>query len=168
MSSIPPPPGEHGPREQTTREPIRRASIPPSPPPQQAGLSLRAARPKGPRRTAFVLSGGGARGAYEVGVLSYLFQELPRLRGGRVPRIDILCGTSVGAINACYLAAHASDPSHGVSRLVELWETVEISRVLGFGVRQAIGLPRLLLGGGEATGLFDVRPMAHLIETEVG
>jgi len=148
---------------------ITRAAIAPSPPPHQQSLSLRSARPRGPRRTAFVLSGGGARGAYEVGVLSYLFQELPRLRGGRVPRIDILCGTSVGAINACYLAAHASDPSHGISRLVELWETLEISRVLGFGVRQAISLPRLLLGGGgEATGLFDVRPMSDLVETEVG
>ncbi|MGZ3416540.1 MAG: patatin-like phospholipase family protein, partial [Polyangiales bacterium] len=77
-----------------------------------------------------MLSGGGARGAYEVGVLSYLFNELPRLRGGRVPRIDILCGTSVGAINACYLAAHAGDPSHGLSRLVDLWEGLEIGRVL--------------------------------------
>ncbi|MGZ3477477.1 MAG: patatin-like phospholipase family protein, partial [Polyangiales bacterium] len=115
-----------------------------------------------------MLSGGGARGAYEVGVLSYLFNELPRLRGGRVPRIDILCGTSVGAINACYLAAHAGDPSHGISRLLDLWEGLEIGRVLGFGLRQAIGLPRLVLGGGEATGLFDVRPMSDLIEREVG
>lgn len=146
-----------------------RGAIPPSPPPQEHSLSLESARPRGPRRTAFVLSGGGARGAYEVGVLSYLFERLPKLRGGRVPRIDILCGTSVGAINACYLAAHASDPSHGIGRLVELWEDLEIARVLGFGVRQAIGLPRLVLGGGgDASGLFDVRPMSELIEKEVG
>jgi NTE family protein len=115
-----------------------------------------------------VLSGGGARGAYEVGVLSYLFQELPRFRGGKVPRIDVLCGTSVGAINACYLAAHAGDPSHGISRLVDLWEELELSEVLGFGIRQAIGLPRLVLGGGQATGLFDVTPMSRLLEREVG
>lgn len=152
---------------QATR--VTRTAIPPSPPPQQHSLSLQSARLRGPRRTAFVLSGGGARGAYEVGVLSYLFQELPRMRGGRVPRIDILCGTSVGALNACYLAAHASDPTHGIGRLVELWETLEIGRVLGFTVRQAVGLPRLLLGGGgEPTGLFDVRPMTDLIEREVG
>lgn len=147
----------------------RRGAIPPSPPPQEHSLSIQSAKPRGPRRTAFVLSGGGARGAYEVGVLSYLFEQLPRLRGGRVPSIDILCGTSVGAINACYLAAHASDPKHGIGRLVQLWEDLEISRVLGFGVRQAIGLPRLVLGGGgDATGLFDVRPMSDLIEQEVG
>ena len=151
----------------TTR--VTRTAIAPGQPAQEHSLSIQSARPRGPRRTAFVLSGGGARGAYEVGVLSYLFQELTRLRGGRVPRIDILCGTSVGAINACYLAAHASDPQHGIGRLVELWQDLELSRVLGFGLRQAISLPRLVLGGGgDATGLFDVRPMSDLIEQEVG
>ncbi len=146
-----------------------RTAIPPAPPPHEHSLSLIEARPRGPRRTAFVLSGGGARGAYEVGVLSWLFQELPRLRGGRVPRIDVLCGTSVGAINACYFAAHANDPTHGIGRLVELWERLEITHVLGFGVRQALGLPRVVLGGGgEAAGLFDVRPMADLLDREVG
>lgn len=148
---------------------VTRTAIAPSPPAQERSLSIQSARAPGPRRTAFVLSGGGARGAYEVGVLSYLFEQLPRLRGGRVPRIDILCGTSVGAINACYLAAHASDLQHGIGRLVELWQDLEVSRVLGFGVRQAISLPRMVLGGGgDATGLFDVRPMSDLIEQEVG
>jgi NTE family protein len=146
-----------------------RTAIAPSPPPQQHSLSISGARPRGPRRTAFVLSGGGARGAYEVGVLSYLFQDLPKLRGGKVPRIDIVCGTSVGAINAAYLAAHASDPTLGISRLVDLWQDLEIAHVLGFGVRQALGLHRVVLGGGgDGTGLFDVRPMADLIDREVG
>ena len=52
-----------------------------------------------------ILSGGGARGAYEVGALSYIFDDMTRLRG-KPPRIDIISGTSVGAINGCYLAAH--------------------------------------------------------------
>lgn len=143
-------------------------SIPPGPPPSMR-VQVEKARITGPRRTAFVLSGGGARGAYEVGVLAYVLDELPRLRGGRVPRVDILCGTSVGAINACYLAAHADDFRLGIKRLLGLWHDLEIARVLGFGVRQAVSLPRLLLGGGgDATGLFDVRPMAELIEREVG
>ncbi len=147
----------------------RATAIAPSASPQEHSLSIQSARPRGPRRTAFVLSGGGARGAYEVGVLSYLFTELPRLRRGRVPKIDILCGTSVGAINACYLAAHAADPQHGVARLVQLWEELEIARVLGFGVRQAIGMPRVVFGGkGDARGVFDVQPMTDLIEKEVG
>ena len=146
-----------------------RTAIEPSPPPAMHSLSVQTPRIAGPRRTAFVLSGGGARGAYEVGVLSYIFGELTRLRGGRVPHVDIVCGTSVGAINACYLAAHADDPELGLRRLVKLWDELEIAKVLGFGVRQAISIPRLLLGGGsDAAGLFDVRPMADLVEREVG
>jgi NTE family protein len=119
------------------------------------------------RRTAMILSGGGARGAYEVGTLWYIFDDLTRMRGAP-PRIDILCGTSVGAINACYLAAHLGDPVLGLRRLVHLWSELQITRVLGFGARQFVGIPRLLLGGGdEGTGLFDVRPMAELVQREI-
>jgi len=114
-----------------------------------------------------ILSGGGARGAYEVGVLWYIFDDLARMRGGP-PKIDVLCGTSVGAINACYLAAHLADPVLGMRRLVHLWSELQITRVLGFGARQLGGIPRLLLGGGEmGTGLFDVRPMAELVQREI-
>lgn len=119
------------------------------------------------RRTAMILSGGGARGAYEVGVLWYIFDDLSRMRGAP-PKIDILCGTSVGAINACYLAAHLVDPVLGMRRLVHLWSELQITRVLGFGARQLTGLPRLFVGGGdEGTGLFDVRPMAELVQREI-
>ena len=64
------------------------------------------------RKVAVILSGGGARGAYEVGVLSYVLDSFARIRGA-APRFDILCGTSVGAINACFLAAHLSDDDEG-------------------------------------------------------
>src|SRR2546423_12999607 len=58
---------------------------------------------------ALVLSGGGARGAYEAGVLRYALGKLARRMGGSaLPRI--FCGTSVGAINACALAARAELP----------------------------------------------------------
>jgi NTE family protein len=114
-----------------------------------------------------ILSGGGARGAYEVGVLSYVLDGFARVRGAP-PRIDILCGTSVGAINACFLAAHMADPTEGIRRLINLWTEIDLAGVLGFGVRQAMGLHRVLLGGGrEAAGLFDVTPMARLIEREI-
>ncbi len=120
-----------------------------------------------PRRNAIILSGGGARGAYEVGVLWYLFDEFARLRK-RVPRVDILCGTSVGAINACYLAAHMVDPTLGMRRLVQLWSELELARVLGFGMRQVLSLPKLITGGGDdGAGLFDVRPMAELVQREI-
>ncbi len=118
------------------------------------------------RRLAIILSGGGARGAYEVGVLRYIFDELTRIRGAP-PRIDILSGTSVGAINACYLAAHLMDPVLGMRRLADLWGGLELASVLGFGVRQMVGLPRLFWGGHEGSGIFDVRPMADLVQREI-
>ena len=114
-----------------------------------------------------MLSGGGARGAYEVGVLSYLFGDFTRARGAPPP-IDVICGTSVGAINGCYLAAQMADPVSGIKRLGDLWSSLELDRVLRFGVGQALALPRLIRGGGgSATGLFDVRPMVQLITREI-
>jgi NTE family protein len=118
------------------------------------------------RSLALILSGGGARGAYEVGVLWYLLDELTRARG-RAPRIDVLCGTSVGAINAVYVAAHLVDPVLGIRRLVDLWSGLRLDDVLGFGVRQAVSLPRVLLGGGGGAGIFDVTPMAELVQREI-
>ncbi|MEZ4306519.1 MAG: patatin-like phospholipase family protein [Polyangiaceae bacterium] len=119
------------------------------------------------RKVALILSGGGARGAYEVGVLSYILDDFARLRK-KPPKVDILCGTSIGAINACYLAAHLAEPTFGVRRLVNLWTEINIDDVLGFSVKQAWQLPRVLMGGGaEAVGLFDVTPMARLIEREI-
>src|SRR5687768_4320936 len=51
--------------------------------------------------TGIVLSGGGARGAHEAGVIKYIRDELPpRVRAHA--RFEIVTGTSVGAINACF------------------------------------------------------------------
>ncbi|EYF07513.1 patatin-like phospholipase family protein [Chondromyces apiculatus] len=119
------------------------------------------------RKVAVILSGGGARGAYEVGVLSYILDAFARVRG-RPPRIDVLCGTSVGAINACFLAAHLNDPTLGIRRLIDLWNELQLEAVLGFGMKQALSLPRLMLGGGQSgAGIFDVAPMAKIIEKEI-
>ncbi|KYF71374.1 hypothetical protein BE17_02140, partial [Sorangium cellulosum] len=54
-------------------------------------------------KIALVLAGGAARGAYEVGVVQHILEEVSRDLGREVP-LDILCGTSVGAINVCGLA----------------------------------------------------------------
>ena len=50
-------------------------------------------------KRALVLSGGGARGAYEAGVLRFIVEEMPK-RFGVNPQFDIVSGTSVGAIHA--------------------------------------------------------------------
>ncbi|MEZ4253337.1 MAG: patatin-like phospholipase family protein [Polyangiales bacterium] len=55
-----------------------------------------------------VLSGGGARGAYEVGALHYVFHDLVQKRG-TAPKLSVIAGTSVGAVNATFLASTAED-----------------------------------------------------------
>lgn len=110
--------------------------------------------------TALVLSGGGARGAYEVGVLSHLFEELR-------PKVDIICGTSVGAINGAFVASSIRNSTAGTRRLVELWEDLTLPNVLGFNVLQASRLHRVLLGGRRGAGLFDATPMTEIVRAGI-
>ncbi len=113
-----------------------------------------------------ILSGGGARGAYEVGVLSYVFGELVRSTG-KVPRIDIISGSSVGAVNGAFLASAAHEPVRGIERLVELWYELDFSQVLSFGLRELALLHRVWLGGAKPQGLFKAEPLARLIGENV-
>ncbi len=69
-------------------------------------------------RIALVLAGGGARGAYAMGALSVLAPVLQE----RGERVEIIVGTSVGGINAAYLAANAHLPlSEAAAGGVEVW-----------------------------------------------
>jgi NTE family protein len=78
-------------------------------------------------KVALVLSGGGARGAYEAGALSVLLPELER----RGQRPTIFVGTSVGAYNAAFAAAHAHQPiEQALAEAVEMWETLHWRDVL--------------------------------------
>ena len=98
-----------------------------------------------PPRRALVFSGGGARGAYEAGVVRYLVEELPK-RVGHEINFDILCGTSVGAIHACYMAGtHQQGASRGL-QLVDFWRRMRLEEVLPFSRRDLFGLARRALG----------------------
>ncbi len=70
-------------------------------------------------RLALVLSAGGARGAYEAGVIHYLRSGLPKAYAER--HFQILSGTSVGAINVAVMASTAQDPRLQGELLKELW-----------------------------------------------
>jgi NTE family protein len=69
-------------------------------------------------KSAVVLAGGGARAAYQVGVLKALRDLLP---DPKVNPFQIICGTSAGAVNAGALAVHADDFSAAVDNLFEVW-----------------------------------------------
>lgn len=102
--------------------------------------------PRAHGKTALVLSGGGSRGAYEVGVISYLREELPR-RLGWMPHFDIICGTSVGAINAAFMAATAEEPLHQGYRLAERWRTLTLEQMYRLDMGDLMHAARLMLGG---------------------
>lgn len=97
-----------------------------------------------PRR-AIVLSGGGARGAYEAGVMRYVMETLPQELGHPV-RFEVLCGTSVGAINSAWLAATLDEPAYSVQRLWYLWRTLEFRQVVQPAIGNLWGFARNFLG----------------------
>ena len=77
-------------------------------------------------QTALILSGGGARAAYQVGVLRAIARMLPRR--SRNP-FQIICGTSAGAINAASLASNADRFDRAVSRLARVWGNLHVGQV---------------------------------------
>ena len=76
-------------------------------------------------RQALVLSGGGARAAYQVGCLRHIAQVIPEYR----PKI--LTGVSAGAINAVHLAAYRGEWLEAVERLRSLWLSLETEPLPG-------------------------------------
>ena len=97
------------------------------------------------------MSGGGARGAYEAGVLAYLLQDLPG-RLGHPVHFDIVTGTSVGAVHACYVAAMQQEPDAG-ERLTQIWRSLSLDKVFDVGAADLVRVPWRLLGFGSPGGL---------------
>lgn len=82
------------------------------------------------KKTGLVLSGGGARAAYQVGVLQGIAKILGEagLPSEKNP-YDIICGTSAGAINATALACRADDFGDSLSKVVQVWENFSADQV---------------------------------------
>ena len=121
-----------------------------------------------PSRTALILTGGGARAAYQVGVLQGIAHLLGRSASNP---FHILCGTSAGAINAAGLACMASDFRAAVAVLVRIWGSMQASDIyradaFGVGVAGARWLKALALGwllGNPPRSLLDNRPLGELL-----
>ena len=125
-------------------------------------------------RTALVLSGGGARGAYQVGVLRGL-ADLGLLDRGRIG-LDVMVGSSAGAINSGMLAAHADDLPAGVTALEGIWGNLQAKEVFRTDVRSLGGIGAKwawdltfggVFGGVTPKALLDTRPLHRLLEERV-
>src|ERR1700690_4110568 len=101
--------------------------------------------PPGPTTVALVLAGGAARGAYEVGVVRYVLEDVAKAIGRDVP-IDILCGTSAGSINACMLASHADKPALRGEMLAQRWTSLRLEDVVRPSTSELLGLAGRLIG----------------------
>jgi NTE family protein len=139
-------------------------------------ISVRHSLPAPPgARTGIVLSGGGARGAYQVGVVRGILDVLGST-GNETTPFSVLCGTSVGAINAAYFAAHAEASDLAIDGLVEAWRSLRLSDHLRINLRGMLGIwsPRNFGESEGPTGkpvqaraLLDALPLHDLVKTQV-
>ena len=121
------------------------------------------------RGLGLVLSGGGARAAYQVGVLQFLSREFPFA----IP--EILTGVSAGGINAAFLAARQEPLPRRVDELAEMWSNLRIDEV--FRVDQDLWwramrwAGRLVSGGKsplkQSKSLVDTQPLRELLAREL-
>lgn len=124
-------------------------------------------------RLGIVLTGGGARAAYQVGVLRALYEIMQTDKN----MFQIVTGNSAGAINAIYMAAHSQDWDVGTGQLWDLWKDIRPQDIFDLGPL-AIGklgskwLSGTMFGGLKSEGssvnhLLDTAPLRALIESEV-
>jgi NTE family protein len=117
-------------------------------------------------RTGLVLTAGGARGAYQAGVLKRV-SELRALRGKAAP-FQIVTGASAGAINGAALASYHADFAEGAAQLATLWSQLTARHVYRTDLRAfARTGTRLVLdmalghltGAGRTEALVDAAPL---------
>ncbi len=77
-------------------------------------------------RTGLILTGGGARAAYQVGVLKAIAEIMPRRSSSP---FQVICGTSAGSLNAATLAVNAKNFSMGVQYLVNTWKNFHPNQI---------------------------------------
>jgi len=126
--------------------------------------STSGAKPK----IGLILTGGGARAAYQIGFLRAVSHMLPR---GAPNPFQIICGTSAGAVNAAVLAAGATEFQRTVRRLMLVWRYFHVDQVYRSDVPSVIGtgakwLAAMLLGGlgkNNPTSMLDNAPLAQLL-----
>jgi NTE family protein len=118
--------------------------------------------------TGIVFSGGGARGAYEAGVVQGIMEVLQPTE----PPFDVLCGTSVGALNAAFLAAHAHRPDMNAAGLAAQWSELDVATHLRLDMRGVLGWKRDFSGDDHkpmlvGRSLLDVRALEEIARDRV-
>ncbi len=123
-------------------------------------------------RLGLVLTGGGARSAYQAGVLQAIAEHVP---AGPIP-FQVITGVSGGALNAAYLASRSDDFQAATRGLADLWRSLHSEQVLRTDIAtvflQGIRVLRNLSGGGllyaeGCSHLLDTTPLARLVRDHI-
>ena len=120
---------------------------------------------------ALILSGGGARAAYQVGVLQAVSDILPDLHNP----FPIICGTSAGAINAAAMASHPEEFRGAAQDLARVWKQLEIENVFKTGWRSVASSLTMVIaslfnegaGRNRPISLLDNSPLRVLLESMI-
>ncbi len=125
----------------------------------------------GRQKIGLVLTGGGARAAYQVGVLKAIAEFMPYR--ARMP-FDVVCGTSAGALNVVTLAINVRHFRKGVRYLLNIWNNARVSDiyrsdvlgVLNNSGRWLLGLLLSVIGSNRLNrvSLLDNRPLRNFLE----
>lgn len=121
------------------------------------------------KKAGLVLTGGGARAAYQVGAICALAEIVPTMS---IP-FPVLSGTSAGGINIAYLASHAAHWPQAAKDLRSLWHSLHLQRICrtdGFslGAIAMSWISRTILGGRVGTRrnanfLLSTQPLRELL-----
>ncbi len=124
-----------------------------------------------PARLALALGGGGARSAYQVGVLRAIARHHPQLR------IPLLTGVSAGAINIAHLANFEGDLCDSIEVLVDMWRHLQLENVFRtgglsllwratkVGMRLSVGVPSFF---SPVHGMVDTDPLREYLCQALG
>ena len=123
-------------------------------------------------KVGLVLTGGGARAAYQAGVLRAIAEMLPDPARNPFP---VICGTSAGAINAASLAVSAVHFSEGVRELEKVWSNFHVNQVyrsdlmgvLGNSTRCMFSMLSNNSGKQQAVSLLDNSPLGVLLKHRI-
>ncbi|MCY3966003.1 MAG: patatin-like phospholipase family protein [Acidobacteria bacterium] len=122
-------------------------------------------------RIGLVLTGGGARAAYQVGLVRHLAKRLPEFH------FDVLTGVSAGAINASFLASHTGSAAEATEELMSTWLDLTPDHVFrddGWSLGKMVLRWLLNLASGglryrpQVRGLVDTSPLGNHLEDVLG
>ncbi len=128
------------------------------------------------KKRAIVLSGGGARGAYAAGVIRYIMEVVSKQTSEKVS-FEVISGTSVGAINAGWLAANIHDPEYCSKHLWHLWQDMDLKRSVSISYKDTWTMMRRMISTtsksslepkiGRSYAVLDTSFISNLVRDEI-